>query len=45
VTDFFASDPVTETACALAKLQNAKNNTDKKIPFFIDLIRANRKTI
>jgi len=43
--DFFASDPVTDTACAFAKLQNAKNKAAKKIPFFIDLIRANRKTI
>ena len=48
-TVFFDSDPVTDTACAfadaMAKLQNAKNNAEKKNPFFIDLIRANRKTI
>ena len=40
-TDFFASDPETETDCAFAKLQNAKNKAEKKNPFFIELIRAN----
>src|SRR6187402_1811222 len=44
-TVFFDSDPVTETDCALAKLQNAKNKAKRKNPFFIVLIGTNRKPI